>query len=885
MPRGCLPLAALQPGSDPDRDEGLYPQFFTADIDSLKGPFIGKSQNDKTLVLIAEATRHGNGLYAVERVDDGLYAFVKLAKTVELNDLRQFERYSSPSSDAARTNGCQRTAPNGGEWWLSMRISRPDIKRRKLEDNIRSRVRLQANTETRESEDEDGPNAPLEEPHDEHRDRSDLQSPNEVNEPRVEDEFQNLDEILATFKAQYREALYVSKTSLAYFAKGPLARVRAFSTKSENTALSSDLLIERLTANLLPLTTVDKKFRETIPEIVKDLPAMLQDNDDYESYLVTLRKKVRKSRKDKVGKNGLHPGEEVDIAKWWLTSDCPDLSDGEMPTQAELLRTRISKLRARETQAQLVLALEVIAMEQRQHNTVGPSGPLGHRFEQEKQSPKLKKMKKAVAPTMLVEMMLDRLCIWQSVTTEENIQVPQGKVEESQSSTKDGAYTSSDDLKNFCIEVIVPFYSSRLPGLSSSICKKLGAPAPYSPARPPSNKPLGGTKSKTVRPGASIRRPPPPKRSRKTLERVLTDSQKPPLPRSRSQSTSAPPSLHRSTTEPTLPSLKREFSDQALVSIPLNRAPSLHVQKRYSQREVDLRSAAAATEAKLKRKAAVEQELKGAIAAMKKPNARMAVKELVEASERRKEGQEKGRKRKGEPVRNPFAQGLGVQVMATPMKNRSRHLLQRPGLPRMVATQPLPFFQVSEEEGELEEIPQSSAGRVPESTIRKSIRKGDVQHRDVEVTPTRGSSKFITPGLPSSSRRTLQRSFTTPSLVQPKSTPATQADRPSLPTVRRLPAPPNFATPTKPASTLKSTPLRRSISDNRALSSSFDLDTVGDTPQKQTTVRGGTDEAEPCKVVLDSSPPLPTQGVMEQEAEKDIYAALGWDNDDDELLM
>ena len=57
--------------------------------------------------------------------------------------------------------------------------------------------------------------------------------------------------------------------------------------------------------------------------------------------------------------------------------------------------------------------------------------------------------------------------------------------------------------------------------------------------------------------------------------------------------------------------------------------------KRYSQREVDLHATSQAAEAKLKKKARVEQELQDAIAALKKPNPRMAVKELIEDAERR----------------------------------------------------------------------------------------------------------------------------------------------------------------------------------------------------------------------------------------------------------
>lgn len=95
-----------------------------------------------------------------------------------------------------------------------------------------------------------------------------------------------------------------------------------------------------------------------------------------------------------------------------------------------------------------------------------------------------------------------------------------------------------------------------------------------------------------------------------------------------------PATLARSATDSALPRFKRELSEIAMASIPASR-PSLRDSKRYSQREVDLTAVSQATQAKLQKKAAIEQELQGAIAAMKKPNPRMAVKELVEASEKR----------------------------------------------------------------------------------------------------------------------------------------------------------------------------------------------------------------------------------------------------------
>ena len=790
----------------------------------------------------------------------------------------------SSSKDTGRAS--DDTIPlSGGAWWKSVGASKPSPKRRRIEDAIRSRVKLQAPG--------DAKNSPLEitslsAPENLSIDAEPIVSQEEVTVQDQSDaggNSQTPDVILIALKAQYREALYISKTSLAYFAKGPLARARALFFEGVGSLWSQIRLIEQLSTSLLPIAIIDKKYREGVQQTVRDLPAVVHDSDEGECYLSPLRKRSRKSKKDKVGKLGLYPGEEVDVAKWWLASRSCDPSESEISNQEDLMRSRISKLRTRETQAQILLALEILVLKQRKVPERGPSDFENLTSEHEKKKEKGKRAKKQLDPRTLIDMMLDRLSIWQSMAVEEKARVPQSKAKGLHPAVGNGSEASPEELKNFCIDVIVPFYSSRLPDLSSTICKKLGAAMPPTPVRPPTRNPLHGLKSEGVKPGAAIARPPPAKRARKTLERVLTDSQKPSLARSRSQSLSAPLSLHRSNSEVILPSVKREVSDQSLASIPLNRVPSIHVQKRYSQREVDLCSAAAVTEAKLKRKAAVEQELKGAIAAMKKPNARMAVKELVEASERRKDGLEKRGKRKGEPIRNPFAQGPGVQVMATPMKNRSRNALQRPGLPRMAASQPVLGHQLLDEHDEIEEIPQSSAGRVPESTLKQPVRRG-LHRRDVEQTPTRGCSKFTEMVEPQSSiRGSLQRSFTTSSLVQQDqraSHPAsTELKRPSLPTMQPVSSLPTFATPTKP--------VHRDAQAITTMAPMISSDAIGETPQKsRTEVLDHSVAAESQvekTIMMGSSPPIPNfSNRMEEEGEKDIYAALGWDNDDDELI-
>ena len=167
-------------------------------------------------------------------------------------------------------------------------------------------------------------------------------------------------------------------------------------------------------------------------------------------------------------------------------------------------------------------------------------------------------------------------------------------------------------------------YGGRLPEKTAMLCQKLGGPKVQSPTRPPLSRAISSSRL-TEKTGASTAQRPQTKKPRRTLERVLTEEK---ISRSR------PPSLSRSVTDSALPGLKREVSDTSLSTIPLNRV-ALQKSQRYSQREVDLKTVTQAAETKLKKKAKIEQELQGAIAALKKPNPRMAVKELVEAAERR----------------------------------------------------------------------------------------------------------------------------------------------------------------------------------------------------------------------------------------------------------
>lgn len=139
------------------------------------------------------------------------------------------------------------------------------------------------------------------------------------------------------------------------------------------------------------------------------------------------------------------------------------------------------------------------------------------------------------------------------------------------------------------------------------------------------------------------------------------------------QTTFRPPSLLRSATDSII---KREMSEVPLSAIPhlrdsrppsRSRQPSIHLQH-LNRRQIDLNELSVATDAKLKRKAAIDEELKEAITALKKPNRGLAIKDYVEAAKQREiMGTSK---RKQHPSRRVFQNVENVQIMATPRNSR-----------------------------------------------------------------------------------------------------------------------------------------------------------------------------------------------------------------------
>lgn len=630
-------------------------------------------------------------------------------------------------------------------------------------------------------------------------------------------------------------------------------------------------LIEHLRSMIITLPITDKKYRETLPKIVRDLPTRDLSDGEAASFLDATKAKVRRSKKGTIGKDGLWFGEDANVIKWWLT--CNSSLAIEPEDQDLKIQTALLEQRTRETKIQIILILETMALE---------SG-LSRSEAAEQTMPQVdpasqdmttvgKKPKKPQNLHTLLDLLADRLCIWHSMTTSPKKSSTERKAEGAPGSSNNAA--RADQLRQFCIDVVIPLYvdlnlndcktndssyAARLPKECSGLCQKLGMSTGQSP-QASRNPPSSDETKVATKPGTRTKRS-PTRRHRRTLERVLTEDRT-------AQRRPSIPSLSRSSTELAIHQLKREVSDTTLSSIPLNRVV---MTKWYTQREVDMHGNSQANEAKLKKQTVVDEQLKSAIATLKKPNPRAAVKEIVEAAEQRQLAQQNKSERNACASRiilmelgkrKPLSASLArqVQIQATP----SRHELQRQG--SVLISAATSERTTSHEGNELEEISPSSVVRIPSTSVVRSSkfkpaapRRIDPNSRLVEQTPTRGPGKFV---------HRMSHAFSKPAALQvPSVLVKSLANSTDYNSNTRTTGPGNPLEMTRPVQTML-----------------VDHLVAAETPRRDSTQRNDASvslpliEVTPGKSVTDDMDSEPTEQIPFVE-DGELYSALGWTND------
>jgi DNA replication regulator SLD3 len=591
LPRATLPLTYIDNSDTPTR-------IFSANL-----PQLDHDAQCPPLVLVARLDSvPDQSLYAVERVGHKRYALCKLAAWLQISHIEAL--VSSTSTVVAPLPSPPLDASNLS-WWQPAEVQPTPHNTSRKAPRLTLCFRLSPQAES---------TLQLE-PHLDSQSLDQLAVPDETCE--------TAEDFLDRFLSQYLDTLYLSKTPLAFFTKGPLSRLRAAFTTGQVQGASLPDLVQFLRSLILSSSTADKKYRDKFPELMKELPSQHLDHDN-----TPATKKKRRKKKLKPDKYGLLPGEADFFAKWWYQDESSGPPD---ETADQSLKRKSQQLRTRETFMQVVLVLEILSLE------ALPD------FKTQEEAP-LSRSKKSDSITTSLELLVDRLCIWHSLHSADLL----GDAPQPDKTAKDGV----NQLHSFCVDVVIPFYMSRTHEHASLVNKKLGGPGASTNTKPKLSRKLSEADIKTTT----------DKKARRPLARVATESF--------SQSAKTTRSFSRSATDSQVMPVKSETPELNMSSIPPRRdsQPSLARKSdvlekhRLRQREVDFGAIAAANEAKAKKKQEVEQKLKDAISALKKPSRAAVSGEFVDAVEQRKRMAE-GRARP--PLHKRKSSSI-AQVAATP---------------------------------------------------------------------------------------------------------------------------------------------------------------------------------------------------------------------------
>ncbi|KAI7279217.1 hypothetical protein KC345_g5495 [Hortaea werneckii] len=911
LPRAHLPLSYLDPAHNSSR-------LFSAHINALEQEIeLGNAS-----VLIAEESKEKR-FYAIERTKWRTYVLCRLNTGVKLDALANTACADASSGQHPKRR--ETKIGDGQPWWSRAAVSLPEASHRNAEHGLRIRLDMQPMDAKVKHEESDTKGTPDDGPPIPEDGLTETQPAEPTNSSMTAT---TATDVLQDLTKHYLDALYLSRTSLAYFTKGPLSRARAAFTTPPNS--SSDLrpseLIAFLRDTVLSMNVMDKKYRDTLPAQIKDLPALDVGSPDHAQK--TQKKRKAKKWKAKRDKLGLFSDEREHVEKWWREHD--ESVHSSAPSSGETieagLKRRLPRLRSRETYLQLTLALEVLALEasapaSEQLPRDAAAGSLNSETQgadsQDGAAAKRAKAKKTMDLAALLDTLVDRLSIWHSL---EGLS-PAKKSTEGEASTGVPGNGANDELRDFCIEVIIPFYISRIPQHAVAVNKKLGGPSAPTPVKRKS--------TSSRKPGEPASRQhhqqqqAPDKKQRNPLSRVASEARG--ASNQRSSSYHGVPSLSRSATDSDalLTHIKRENSQTPtpeLSSIPAANVPAPRKRSglahSYSQsniagggrtREFDPSALNRTNEAKAKKKAEMESKLQEAISALRKPNRSLATKEVAKnadlsfAKATARPGTSRpglgGRKKTGE--RGVLGGSTDAVVMATPSQKRAtvQDLPARypsgghsSGTTHVLASAVRSRQEVSSTSRLGDELPRSSFA-VPATGHRVRTvdfgsprgHGGSNRTAGVADTPSRGFAKFMPRGLvrepgtldsPVAAKQQVPDSPTTSRRRHP---PAPAPPLPSAdaigdsPLTARMMAPPsrqsNPVTPMKPLRSLSLVP--QAAAEESLVEASPNVSWKEHAPPHRQTQSGGDGDGS------------------ESQGRKgpggNIYNALGWDDEYEEL--
>jgi DNA replication regulator SLD3 len=221
---------------------------------------------------------------------------------------------------------------------------------------------------------------------------------------------------------------------------------------------------------ILSTPIIDKKYKDGVPECVSLID--IHDHSADDANQVARTKKRKSSKKMKPGKTGLYPLEDTLIRKWWASHDDEADSGGPGVSLEEITKRRISQLRMRETQLQMIIILEILALQPLATSSENTGDGLPSALQTGMSGNEKERATKPTKPdrlTMLIDVHIDRLSIWQSLLLEA-VQTPIDDISNLSESEKVSNLPKHADtiLRDFCVEIIIPLYVSHHWGYPNS---------------------------------------------------------------------------------------------------------------------------------------------------------------------------------------------------------------------------------------------------------------------------------------------------------------------------------------------------------------------------------------------------------------------------------
>ncbi len=213
LDHSCLPLAYID--TNGRAIEGLEPRLFSARIAALEPGLPEVRRSRRTPVLIAHSEFNAS-MYAVERVQLGIYALCRLGDWVTHQDIRRLQTMSLENIPPRKEHAYEQANATGNDWWRRAAIppSHASQRRRSYDSQKQKFAKLEnfrlclttPITSTPELDlgiQETSPQVAQE--------HVPFTLVDMLEDPFPEDTRQEPEEVLGMIKAQYQEALYVSK--------------------------------------------------------------------------------------------------------------------------------------------------------------------------------------------------------------------------------------------------------------------------------------------------------------------------------------------------------------------------------------------------------------------------------------------------------------------------------------------------------------------------------------------------------------------------------------------------------------------------------------------------------------------------------------------------